>query len=454
MKRLYIVFSLLLCLSLIINGITMAAEAGQVSASSTTNPTVKQVDTAKDTGQNESTIKHLFSDVKGHWAETSINNMKERGVIDGFPDGTFRPDDPVKVDELIKMIVYSLTEKTKSGKIVWAKDYMDNLPMAKRNEMMDLNRTFDLNNPPKDNTYWAKPYIELAANLGIVKLGDFDFNYEVFKKDCTREMAAYFLNTTLQTFEFIENDLYRDLARLAIKDFDGGTEWYQPDVEIVIVKGLMRGYPDGTFRPKGNITRAEAVFIVDRILNRSLRDPYVPDLSNLPHIQYETKFGTRHAVFQKQEFLDTLDVMRKAAGTSSGWANLSEEDVVFYKDKKTHDDYVEQIKYVPDPWSYKDPFEFEFGIDSVEKGYFFTLNFDQEDNFALHQKPYDEILQQLFGESVGTFKQKMSDFAEKYKKTLPDAPEPDKFLLNGRSVIIMVEVKGWKYIGAFITDKK
>ncbi len=36
-----------------------------------------------------------FSDVRGHWAQDYIRALANRGIISGFPDGTFRPSQPV-----------------------------------------------------------------------------------------------------------------------------------------------------------------------------------------------------------------------------------------------------------------------------------------------------------------------------------------------------------------------
>lgn len=36
-----------------------------------------------------------FSDVKGHWAEESVRKAAEKGLIGGYADGTFRPNQPV-----------------------------------------------------------------------------------------------------------------------------------------------------------------------------------------------------------------------------------------------------------------------------------------------------------------------------------------------------------------------
>lgn len=40
-----------------------------------------------------------FSDLSGHWAVTYIMSLERRGIVNGTPDGTFRPNDPLTVEE-------------------------------------------------------------------------------------------------------------------------------------------------------------------------------------------------------------------------------------------------------------------------------------------------------------------------------------------------------------------
>lgn len=48
----------------------------------------------------------LFADVpSNHWASESIQIAYHMGIISGFPDGNFRPDDPVTYNQMIKMLV-------------------------------------------------------------------------------------------------------------------------------------------------------------------------------------------------------------------------------------------------------------------------------------------------------------------------------------------------------------
>jgi len=55
-----------------------------------------------------------FPDVPStHWAYEAIQTGVERGYIKGFPDGTFRPNDPVTAAQFIKMAFMSLTDDSR-----------------------------------------------------------------------------------------------------------------------------------------------------------------------------------------------------------------------------------------------------------------------------------------------------------------------------------------------------
>ena len=41
----------------------------------------------------------LFSDIAGHWAQDYINEAANAGIVDGYEDGTFRPDQSITLEE-------------------------------------------------------------------------------------------------------------------------------------------------------------------------------------------------------------------------------------------------------------------------------------------------------------------------------------------------------------------
>lgn len=46
----------------------------------------------------------VFSDIQGNWAQESIQALVDKGVLNGYPDGTFKPDQPVTRAEFAKMV--------------------------------------------------------------------------------------------------------------------------------------------------------------------------------------------------------------------------------------------------------------------------------------------------------------------------------------------------------------
>ncbi|PIR55356.1 hypothetical protein COU74_01425 [Candidatus Peregrinibacteria bacterium CG10_big_fil_rev_8_21_14_0_10_36_19] len=46
-----------------------------------------------------------------------------------------------------------------------------------------------------------------------------------------------------------------------------GDEWFAGNLTNVSEKGIIKGYPDGTFKPSNNVSRAELVVIIDRTQN-------------------------------------------------------------------------------------------------------------------------------------------------------------------------------------------
>lgn len=61
--------------------------------------------------KGESTVAG-FTDTNGHWAEETIEKMRELGIVGGYPDGTFQPGNPITRAEATVMM-YRLYEKLK-----------------------------------------------------------------------------------------------------------------------------------------------------------------------------------------------------------------------------------------------------------------------------------------------------------------------------------------------------
>jgi hypothetical protein len=70
-----------------------------------------------------------FSDISGHWAEDSINRAVAAGWINGYTDGTFRPDQPITRAEVVSVINSMLDRiPTEDGLLDDMITFTDNLP--------------------------------------------------------------------------------------------------------------------------------------------------------------------------------------------------------------------------------------------------------------------------------------------------------------------------------------
>ena len=63
-------------------------------------PKPEEVDISRYTGVTD----NMFTDIKGHWAESVIEEVVKVGLMNGFPDNTFRPDEPLTRAQAAQMI--------------------------------------------------------------------------------------------------------------------------------------------------------------------------------------------------------------------------------------------------------------------------------------------------------------------------------------------------------------
>ncbi|SDP04887.1 ZU5 domain-containing protein [Paenibacillus sp. yr247] len=168
-----------------------------------------------------------LSDTKGHWAEKSIQEMIQMGSIKGYPDGTFKPDNNITRAEFVSIIVKAFKLKEQEGKV-----FADTV------------------------SHWAKKLIATAAANGIIS-GYSDTTFGP-NDPITREQMAAIIVKAVQIEVVTEGKTYNDQLEIS--------EWAKAAIATATSKGLMNGYQDGTLKPKGNSTRAEAVTVILRAL--------------------------------------------------------------------------------------------------------------------------------------------------------------------------------------------
>ncbi|MFS0575082.1 S-layer homology domain-containing protein [Sporosarcina sp. 179-K 3D1 HS] len=69
-----------------------------------------------------------FSDVHNHWAKNEIKYLSERHIIGGYPDGTFKPNEPITRAQASAMLIKALNIPLSENTSVQFKDVSKNSP--------------------------------------------------------------------------------------------------------------------------------------------------------------------------------------------------------------------------------------------------------------------------------------------------------------------------------------
>ena len=198
--------------------------------------------TATINGNNVDT-SGMPSDITGHWAESQIKDFISKGYLNGYPDGTFKPNNSITRAEFVTIFnkVFGLTQTSD-------KTFNDTL------------------------NHWAKNEIDIAVTNGVCQ-GTSDTTFEP-NAPITREQAAKMIANYKKISDMHHNKIngYNDGSQTA--------NWAINEVEAILEAGYMNGYSDtNTFKPKNNITRAEAVVTLGRVIanpNPVMPEPPVP----------------------------------------------------------------------------------------------------------------------------------------------------------------------------------
>lgn len=177
-----------------------------------------------------------FTDIEGHWANAFITELAGKGFIEGYQDGSIRPGCSITRAEAVALI----------AKAAGLKPY----------DSPRLNFADEKNIPA-----WVKGYVQAAADKEII--GGYEDNTFRAQNALTREEMIVMI---MKCFE------YEELKTYELSYSDNGTisKWSRGYIAKANELGVAGGYSDNTFRPKNNITRAEAFTIAAKCLRKSI----------------------------------------------------------------------------------------------------------------------------------------------------------------------------------------
>jgi len=201
-------------------------------------------------------VPPCFTDLaRTDWFYPYIEELADRNLARGNPDGTYAPESPLLVDEFLAFTLRTLG--------------------------------YDL---PNSENYWAKAYVRLAQELGLVMAGEYD-RYDV---PITRGQIAEIVVRA-------SGGSFSEYMHLGGIFTDIGTSVAAEPILKAIELGVLAGYEDRTFRPQNNATRAEASVIVLRMIDEAYRLEYYDGIFFSAKTDLDEKGNMKYQ--KSQEFL-------------------------------------------------------------------------------------------------------------------------------------------------------
>jgi len=169
-----------------------------------------------------------FSDVTNHWARTEIMDLAGKGVINGFPDGTYRPENPVTREQFANLVV-RLLETATATEAIFA-----DVPTSK----------------------WSNAAVTAAVARGIIVPSEYGETLGA-EEAITREEAALWMVRALGV----------GLEERQTTFEDNGSIKHKSEIAAAVEIGLIMGMPGNLFAPGGSTTRAQAAVLITRMQN-------------------------------------------------------------------------------------------------------------------------------------------------------------------------------------------
>jgi hypothetical protein len=177
-------------------------------------------------------VSATAKDYEGHWAQVTIQKWMDEGRVAGYPDGSYKPDSNVTRAEFVKLV----------------------------NGIIDFNKKADVKYKDVPSTEWYYDYVSVAQEVGYIS----GYSADLFGPNdyITREQAA----SILSRIQYLSSN---EAGAAKYDDNSKISSWAKGGVGAASEAGFISGYNDGSFKPLNNLTRAEALTMIDNVLVNS-----------------------------------------------------------------------------------------------------------------------------------------------------------------------------------------
>ena len=200
-------------------------------------------------GRGNSQTNDEAKEVRRYTKDIFLNEHPTHiGYINGYPDGSVQPEGDITREE-VTVILYRIT------------NHEYEKPFVATGEVF----------PDVAYERWSTRDIEYMADKGIVE-GYPDGDFKPSRNLTRAEFAALIYRFTKVKKSKMDNPF---------TDLDN-SHWAYDEIMTLAKSGLIEGYPDKTYRPEDNISRAEVMTVINKVLGRNPLESYVKSLDFNP----------------------------------------------------------------------------------------------------------------------------------------------------------------------------
>ena len=241
--------------------------------------------TNNDTTTNDDTV--TINDAEVPLADlTSLNREDHFAYVSGYTDGTVRPTNNITREEVAAIFYRLLTDVSRTVYETGVNNFSD-----------------------VDSSRWSNNAISTLANAGIIS----GYKEGTFKPGQTITRAEF--AAIASRFDSVSENVTNPFT-----DTEG--HWAEQLISNAADKGWVGGYPDSTFRPSNAITRAEAMTLINKVLNREVdKEGLLADAKQWPDNQ-EGKWY----YYQVLEATNSHDYERRSADSYvENWTAITQK---------------------------------------------------------------------------------------------------------------------------------
>lgn len=204
----------------------------------------------------------VFTDISGHWAKSYIERVAEEGLVTGYDDKTFKPNNNVTVLEALVMLsrLYNIDDDV-------------------RDEIVDKYEPVLKKMPNTLYREWSFEYLAVIMELGVVSesLVDSWFSNKAIFQEATREEIAVLLTKTMMLEDEVKS---LKVYSLPFSDRDDISVSARPYIYVMYDKEILQGDAKKNINPKSNITRAEISTLLDKAYTYIQKNDIYPELDD------------------------------------------------------------------------------------------------------------------------------------------------------------------------------